>query len=253
MPKSVPLQALQVELSSLNKASIVTLADLSNLSAQELEGIVRPATARTLLQHLSNLSPASASSRSPTLSPHVSRDMNSPVLFRNRLKLHIGTKGRDSILCAERSDEEEKSPRVKPEKRFSFHINPEDHDMLLTLSVLQNLMPFADRQSLQQDLDKLTKAGIVHLDQISEYSSAELATIVGSSTAALLETYSQSDSAHSVPFLSISPQNSVTTPLRSLSLNQLEDDSLPRRGLSRMNFNKTLLASWPQNRATDAI
>ena len=199
--KGVPEKALQVEVSRLQQKSIRRLGDLLDYSLAELEAIVRPATARSLAKYLPK--PQSPSLSSPCLSPHLSHDQNSPVLLRNRLSLHIGAQDNASEFAD--------SPSLGCRK-VTLHLGNcgEDQDYLITLSVLQNLMPFAEREVLQQDLKKLTDAGIVHMNQISGQSPEDLQAIVGPATAKLLKEFSKRDSARAKPFLSISPQNNST-------------------------------------------
>jgi len=246
MPKSVPEQALQAELARLHQRDIFLLTDLKNFAPEELEKIVRPVTARTLLTQLPTTT-TSASSRSPSLSPHVTRDENSPSLFRNRLKLRIGahreTDGSPEPMESV-TEPEVPSPLLLRSQRHCRFPSGEDQDMFLSLNVLQSLMPFADRDTVQQDLAKLTRAGIVHLDQLEQHSSEELARIVGPTTAGLLQTCRHTDAALSMPFLSVSPVHSNSLPqARTLSLSprsENSEDSFRRRRPQRFVFESML-------------
>lgn len=192
--RGVPEKALEAELSRLRQKAIWKLVDLLDYTPEELEEIVRPATARSLALYLPSQSPLS----SPCLSPHLSHDKNSPLL-RNRLALHIGVQD---------NGEFDNSPSLGSRK-VKLHLGDfeEDHDFLISLHILQNLMPFSDREAVQQDLEKLTTAGIVHMNQIAEQSQEELQAIVGPATARMLKDVAKKDSALSNPFLSISPQS----------------------------------------------
>jgi len=119
---------------------------------------VRPATARSLAELLPNARPSPLSS--PCLSPHLS-DADSPML-RNRFALHIGG-------CT--PDEDDDSPDLGSRKvklqlgslnlcgfvpflkcKFVFRkFEEEDQDFLITLHILENLMPY-DSLSLSLSL-----------------------------------------------------------------------------------------------------
>lgn len=106
---------------------------------------MRPATARSLAQFLPHTQSPLAT---PPLSPHFSHDRNSPILLQNRLALQIGM---DSVDL-------EASPSLGSRK-VKLHLGSvcpvvvrshwppirnleEDRDFLITLHILQNLMPY---------------------------------------------------------------------------------------------------------------